>query len=1013
MQPHDQSIRDQFVTETGSNFSVISPAGSGKTRAISDRVSAIARRHDAVQVLPTLRVVTFTQKAAEELRDRARAQVLAGKPSPMVMAAFNRAFFGTLHSFAITVLRSHGHYLGIPSVFSVIQDDSLVWREWLATHSGRPEGTDSAQFDTLLRLIPFGDVLDLVRAHDFRTQRPAVGPSAFELPNLDAIFAFPLPKRADTAANIQLAQAQCREWVNEFNLTDSYLPLPSITKGGAAFLDAARIAFAPAREWISNALMDSVQALAADYRNFRIRTGRLTFNDQVALAAELAIHPTAAHELRTQGMRIILDEAQDTDAHQFALLLEVTRPPGAPLGFTKAPISGTGPRPGHFSMVGDPQQSIYRERADLRFYLAVHDALLKSGSAECITFGVTFRCDSAIVEFANKTFPNVLNGESSQVTYVPLQARPGAGVGQLIRLPVPAPVGAGHSDYDLALYEARFIASRLASTGAAGINAKDWADVAIICPRRDWFFPLRQGFSEAGLTLSFQSTRETNADSPAYAWVTALLTVWAQPGNAIEVFGVLREIFAVSDHDIAVFTNKKNERLSIAADSPAIETDVSPVAQILRQIREAGSFLTDLPLREGVEKALTHLSIAGRLASLPSDVFVDVEADLESLLVRASDAQARGLSLATFAVELRAGLRTKIEPLAADESSIPVITNLKSKGLQWGAVIVPFFGRPISQRSPSYPQILPPGISPAVAFSRSEIPDVVLQGQKNAITEENERLLYVTLTRAQRSLIFIDDISLWSPGNGAVAAGSLAASLRIDGVNAAPWAVIEASSNLPDLERLPPPLTLPPTLPVLPKDASLQAEAFPRRILPHLLASHKTTGRKIEDPEQRTIVPGDSLRSEAAASLGIEYGIWWHQLMQRMAWGNPDLCNALLAHGMTTSPIPARAQKEIPLLQASELWAMIHGAKRVLSELPFTAPLQNGDSLDGIIDLVAIRVEGAIIVLDWKTDRAEPAKILEQYRDQINAYSNSVTALSRSPSIGMLYSTNHGVLMRV
>ena len=55
-------------------------------------------------------------------------------------------------------------------------------------------------------------------------------------------------------------------------------------------------------------------------------------------------------------------------------------------------------------MVGDFQQSIYRDRADLNNYRAIHHALLESGSADELEFSVTFRLDQNQLDFVNKVF---------------------------------------------------------------------------------------------------------------------------------------------------------------------------------------------------------------------------------------------------------------------------------------------------------------------------------------------------------------------------------------------------------------------------------------------------------------------------------------------------------------------------------------------------------------------------------------------------------------------------------
>src|SRR5450432_1044079 len=107
--PSDQPQRDRFIHELDCNFSVVASAGSGKTRAITERIVALARHERACDWLPTLIVVTYTNRAAAEMQQRARQSILEADVSPSVLAAFDRAFFGTIHSLCMKLLRQHGH----------------------------------------------------------------------------------------------------------------------------------------------------------------------------------------------------------------------------------------------------------------------------------------------------------------------------------------------------------------------------------------------------------------------------------------------------------------------------------------------------------------------------------------------------------------------------------------------------------------------------------------------------------------------------------------------------------------------------------------------------------------------------------------------------------------------------------------------------------------------------------------------------------------------------------------
>src|ERR1017187_6116684 len=121
--PLDQSVRDRFAQELDRNFSVVASAGSGKTTAITQRVLSIAGATNALTILPRLVVVTYANRAADEMQLRARQLLLEKNLSAEVQAAFSRAFFGTIHSFCLKLLNNYGHHLGLAAPLELVTDE--------------------------------------------------------------------------------------------------------------------------------------------------------------------------------------------------------------------------------------------------------------------------------------------------------------------------------------------------------------------------------------------------------------------------------------------------------------------------------------------------------------------------------------------------------------------------------------------------------------------------------------------------------------------------------------------------------------------------------------------------------------------------------------------------------------------------------------------------------------------------------------------------------------------------
>jgi DNA helicase-2/ATP-dependent DNA helicase PcrA len=105
----------QAVTSTEGPLLILAGPGSGKTRAITHRIAYLMREQ---QVQPWhILAVTFTNKAAKEMRDRLTA--LAGEDSRDVA-------MGTFHAICARILRQEADDAGIDKRFTIFDDDDQV-----------------------------------------------------------------------------------------------------------------------------------------------------------------------------------------------------------------------------------------------------------------------------------------------------------------------------------------------------------------------------------------------------------------------------------------------------------------------------------------------------------------------------------------------------------------------------------------------------------------------------------------------------------------------------------------------------------------------------------------------------------------------------------------------------------------------------------------------------------------------------------------------------------------------
>ena len=462
--PVDQPARTRIATDLDTTLFVEAGAGAGKTTSLVGRIVALVASGIGID---SIAAITFTEKAAAELRHRVR-QVLEGTAStehdPSLRARYETALdrldhapIGTLHAFARRLLNEFPIAAGLPPGFTVLDEleSNLAFDErWedlldrLLDEAEPAEGpvAGGSSFVQLCKFEGFGLTKGLRRvANDFHTnwdlvdervdREPppplqldvapliahAIRVSVTDCPVGDSQ-AVILSTVGEIAAQLGQAQSLLSTLQNIAGLAAECSKAASKGNkanwkqhGGPTALEALRVAHADLAEHAA-----TIVKQATSYRKHlvgatlsrwvlgsaaaRAREGTLEFHDLLVLARRLLrSSESVRHSLHTRYQRLLLDEFQDTDPIQLAIAVTLTAAPD------DSGHSGNWaelrPLPGRLFIVGDPKQSIYRfRRADIAQYLRAADQV----GAEREFLTANFRSSQAVIDWVNETFSELI-----------------------------------------------------------------------------------------------------------------------------------------------------------------------------------------------------------------------------------------------------------------------------------------------------------------------------------------------------------------------------------------------------------------------------------------------------------------------------------------------------------------------------------------------------------------------------------------------------------------------------
>lgn len=452
--PLDQLARIRIASDLDSNLFVEAGAGAGKTSSLVDRIVALVRSGVGIR---DVAAITFTEKAAAELRHRVRhALVDAGEQA--AADDVDHAPIGTLHAFARRLLNDFPVAAGLPPGFTVLDEleSHLAFEErWESLldrllDDANPPGGVAEGGSELIELCEldrfdlhrggrrvaasFHDNWDLVEARVDRSDPP---PWRLDdeplLQNVLALCETPCPpedaqsERLDELRELAegaLAADRLGTRVTHLTVLEDRLRK---TKRTGAKKNWQQLSFDPddltrLREAQAE-LADDALDLLGTVRQRRVRvlgtvmgrwvldgaleraaSGTIEFHDLLVLARRLvATQPAIRRFLHDRYRRILLDEFQDTDPIQLEIAVRLAADPDDPA--QQGDWSALRPVPGRLFIVGDPKQSIYRfRRADIAQYLRAAERI--GADREALT--ANFRSSRPILDWVNGVFSQVI-----------------------------------------------------------------------------------------------------------------------------------------------------------------------------------------------------------------------------------------------------------------------------------------------------------------------------------------------------------------------------------------------------------------------------------------------------------------------------------------------------------------------------------------------------------------------------------------------------------------------------
>lgn len=740
-------------------------AGSGKTSVLVERfVRAV--REDGIAPGRIL-AITFTERAAGELRERVRARLELGDRA--AAGAIDGAFVGTFHGFCARILRAHAREAGLA-------EDHQILDEGLAGRLRR-----RAFADALGEFVGDGrreEAVDLIAAYTADRARASVLGVYAELRS-----------RGQRAPRLPPPQP-------------GRPPVGQVELPAAAELDEEGRARARAVEEAGARTIvlwdELLMRFGERYETAKRAREGVDFDDLELLAGELLAGDQNLRRAWAERFELLMvDELQDVNPRQLALVSMLERE--------------------NLFTVGDEWQSIYGFRhADVSLFREREERLAPLGQS--LRLAHNFRGRPELLQAVNTVFARRFGA-----TYIPLRAgresEREAAVARrepLIELLLTDRRGWGKERRS----GAHTSPARIAAAGAGGSGAADWREAEADALARRVQELIEEGHTSAGRVALLlrgmadidcyeQALRAQGVPTLASAgsfWarqevadLLAHLRALADPGDELALYGVLAAPpVGLSSDALALLARAARERecgvwdvvrnpdahaLGAGADGPLTGAERERVGAYCARLETERKLSDELTLAQLLERAFEHgahaqrvradadeprrLANVHKLIGLAGEWERSEGHDLPGFLEEASFQQGAGGT----GYPARAEATAEPDALAEGQAPVEAVRLMSvhaAKGLEFDIVCVADLGRAPSVGVPDLLvegervgvrllELADPEPRPALDYAR------LAAERREAQALEEDRIVYVAMTRARERLLLSGavDFAAW------------------------------------------------------------------------------------------------------------------------------------------------------------------------------------------------------------------------------------------------------------